>query len=701
MGTRRIPFEGWTPAGPRAVHAQQNAATIKATRRATHPPIASGRFTVKALRCPFVPELRKTTCNRDCPDACGIVATVENGRVTRLDGDRDHPVTRGFLCYRTSHFLPLQYGPERLTQPLLRKGGTLEPVGWDEALDFAAERLLAIRQTWGPEAIFHYRSGGSLGALKHLTDYFFEQFGPVTIKRGDICSGAGDAAQELDFGLEDSHDLFDLLNARHILLWGKNVHVSSPHTLPVLREARARGARLALVDPVHHRTATLCDRYIQPRPGGDFALAMAVARLLFERGWVDPDAARYCDHLDAFRALAERESVTTWCARADVSPDDADELARRLGPGKPTAILVGWGMGRRTVGGAIVRALDALCAVSGNLGIPGGGVSFYFKRKAAFDLGFIRGLAAAPRSVCEPLFGPEVLAADPPIRALWVTAGNPVAMLPDSERVAEAVRTRELSVVVDPFLTDTARLATLVLPTTTLLEDEDLVGAYGHHWVGEARAVVPPPAGVLTDLEISQALAARVGLGEVMAGSPRQWKERLLAGTVGPHGLTLDSFAAGAVRSPLAPRVLFADRRFPTASGRVNLVTETAVPEAAFAPPGASADFPLLLMALSTEKSQSSQWSRKPSGPAEITVHPRAAAGLPDGALARLESPQGALVVRVRHDPAQRPDVALTAKGGHLREGRCMNALIGARTTDIGEGAALYEERVRLRPPEP
>ena len=645
-----------------------------------------------------MPELRHTTCNRDCPDACALVATVENGRVTKLEGDRDHPITRGFLCYRTSHFLRLQYGPERLTTPLLRKDGALVPVGWDEALDFVAGRLLEIRRTSGPAAIFHYRSGGSLGLLKMLCDHFFERFGPVTIKRGDICSGAGDAAQLADFGVEDSHDLSDLLNARNILVWGKNVHTSSPHTLPVLREARARGAQLLLIDPVHHKTASLCQRYLQPRPGGDFALAMAAARLLFARGWIDARARDYCDNLDQFRALCESAPLETWCARADVSPADADDLARRLGPGKPTAILVGWGMGRKTVGGAIVRALDALSAISGNLGIAGGGVSFYYKRRAAFDTGFIRGLAAAPRSVCEPLFGQEVLAAqDPPIRALWITAGNPVAMLPASETVATAIRTRELSVVVDPFLTDTAKLATVVLPTTTLLEDDDVVGAYGHHYLGEVRPVIPPPDGVKTDLEIMQALAARVGLSDELAGSARDWKQRLIAPTLGRHGLSLESFAAP-LRNPDAPTVLFADRKFATATGKVNLVTAPDVPPQAVQPEAAPAEFPLLLMALSTERGQSSQWSRKPVGPAAVTVHPDAAAGIPDGALARLESPHAALTVRLHHDPAQRRDVALAAKGGHLADGQCINTLIRAQTTDIGEGGALYDERVRLVP---
>ncbi|WP_437665439.1 molybdopterin-dependent oxidoreductase [Sorangium sp. So ce1182] len=640
-------------------------------------------------------EIRKTVCNRDCPDACSIVATVEDGRVVRLGGDPAHPITRGFLCYRTSRFLETQYSPERLTAPLLRKGGELTPVSWEEALDTAAERLLRIRSESGPAAIFHYRSGGSLGMLTGITDAFFARFGPVTVKRGDICSGAGDAAQLTDFGEEDSHDLADLKNARHVLLWGKNVFTSSPHTLPVLREARARGAELVLIDPVHHRTASVCGAFYQPRPGGDFALAMAVARVLFDEGWTDPRAADYCDHLDAFRALARSRSVAAWCRDADVPEAAALDLARRLGPEKPTAILVGWGMGRRTSGGAIVRALDALAAVSGNLGIPGGGVSFYFKRRGAFDLSPFEGDRPAPRTVCEPLFGEEVLRmSDPPVRAVWVTAGNPVAMLPDSGAVAEALATRDFVVVADAFLTDTARLAHLVLPTTTLLEADDLIGAYGHHYLGVATPVVTPPDGVKSDLEIMQALARRVGLGGALDGSARDWKRRVAEPRLAPLGITLETLEREPVRNPLAPKVLFADRKFPTPSGRVNLITEAPADREDPAADG----FPLLLMALSTEKSQSSQWARPQRGPAVVTVHPDAAGGVADGELCRIASRVGAMTVRLRHDPAQRRDVALIPKGGHLRDGRCANALIRARTTDIGEGGALYEERVRVEP---
>jgi anaerobic selenocysteine-containing dehydrogenase len=234
--------------------------------------------------------LKKTLCNRDCPDVCSIVATVEDGRVVKLQGDKAHPVTQGFLCHRTSQFLKRQYSPERLTTPLMRRDGVLQPATWDEALDFIAAKLIAIREESGPAAIFHYRSAGAMGFVKHVTSYFFEQFGPVTDKRGDICSGAGEWAQTTDFGDFEVDDPSELSHANNIIVWGRNIHVSWTHLLPVLREARARGAGLALVDPLHHRTAELCERHWQPRPGGDFALAMATARLLFEREHVHRDA---------------------------------------------------------------------------------------------------------------------------------------------------------------------------------------------------------------------------------------------------------------------------------------------------------------------------------------------------------------------------------------------------------------------------
>jgi anaerobic selenocysteine-containing dehydrogenase len=644
----------------------------------------------------MVVETHRTVCNRDCPDACGLIATVEDGKLVKLGGDPDHPVTQGFICYRTSKFPEAQNSKERLTKPLMRRGKDFVEIGWDEALGTIADRLLAIRAESGPAAVLHYRSGGSLGIVKSVVDYFWELFGPVTVKRGDICSGGGDAAQEADFGEEESHDLFDLVNAKNIILWGKNPNVSNIHLLPVLRKAKKSGAKILLIDPVRHKAEKVADRTILVRPGGDFDLAMGAAALLFARGQTDPAAPSYCDGFAEFRALALSRSPADWARAADVRFEDLEAVASALAE-KPCSIQVGWGMGRRMNGSGIVRALDALSGVSGNIGITGGGVSFYFNRRGAFDTSFLS--KRYPRTIAEPLLGPGILEAkDPPVRAVWVTAGNPVAMLPDAGAVARALETRELVVVVDPFLTDTGRRAHFVLPTTTLVEDDDLLGAYGHHWLGASTPALAPPMGVLSDLEIVQALAKIIdgktgnderGISSKVRGNAREWKQRLLR-RVGPLGITVERLERESVRNPLVGNVLFEDRKFPTDTGRMKLVTS--LPPVPPEEPG----FPLWLFSNSTEKSQSSHWAGEEPDFLTATCHPGAANSFADGDIVFLESALGRLRVRVKLDSGQRRDVVIVPKGGHYDSGTCANALIRARTTDAGEGAAYLDCRVRL-----
>ncbi len=654
-------------------------------------------------------EVRSTACNRDCPDACVILATVESQdgveRVTSLRGDPDDPVTKGFLCERTSRFLGRQYAADRFTSPMVRraKGGPLEPIGWDEALDLAARRLRTIRDESGPEAILHYVSGGSLGILKAAASLLFERFGPVTIKRGDICSGAGEAAQEQDFGVSESHDLFDLAHSATIVLWGKNPHVTGVHLLPVLRQAREAGAVLVGIDPIRTRAAELCDLFLQPRPGADAAVAFGMARWAFDHDANDAKAPDYCENHAAYRALVEGHTVEQWAAQADVPSADLERAAELYATRGAANIQVGWGLGRRGNGSATVRALDALGAVTGNLGVPGGGVSYYFGRRTAFDLDFIGGVDVAPRSFPESRLGPEWLGADPPVRAAWITAGNPVAMLPESDTVAAAVEGTEFVVVVDTHPTDTTDRADLVLPTLTLLEDDDVLGAYGHHLLRESRAVVAPPAGPSGaapsaaggprhELTILQGLAERLGVGAELAGSVDDWKRRVTA-TLDGAGAGLEAMRAGPVRNPFAVTCLFADRSFPTPSGKACLIDVLPADPAA-----TDAEYPLLLLATSTSKAQSSQWSVAPSGLPEVTVHPESSAGADPGGRARLQSRVGALEVVVRHDAGVRRDVALMAKGGMLRDGRCANQLVRARETDAGGGACFYDEAVRLAP---
>ncbi len=615
-----------------------------------------------------------------------MIATVRDGRVVELKGDPDHPVTRGFLCYRTNRFLKRQYHPDRLTTPLVREGDGFRQASWDEVLDRIASTMLKIRDESGGTAILHYRSGGSLGLMKHVTDTFFERFGPTAVKGGDICSGAGQTAQETDFGVSDSNDLLDLLHSRTIVLWGKNPHVSNVHLLPILKEAQGNGARIVSIDPVRHKGAELADLALQPRTGGDLALALGTALWLFENGGIDPHAGTYCDHLRSYKRLVRSRSLPEWAAMADVPVSALSKFARMYADG-PSAIQVGWGMQRRRNGSAIVRAVDGLAAVSGNIGISGGGASFYFQRRGAFNISFQKGKAVAPRTIPEFSLGRSILEADPEVRMAWVDLGNPVNTLPDSHATAKALRTRELTVVADAFLTDTARCADIVLPVTTMLEDDDLVGAYGHHWLAEINPVVEPPGEVKTDYEIVQGLAQRVGLNGEFEQPVRAWKERMLGRE------TLEALGGGAVRNPKASRVLFSNRKFPTPSGKINLLHD---PDLAL--PAPDPDYPLQLMALSTRKAQCAQWEgEEPAGPVVATVHPDSADRLSDGDFALVESELGTLKVQLNLDDRQRPGLVLVDKCGWLSSGRSANAITPAWETDAGGGAAYYETPVRIR----
>lgn len=636
----------------------------------------------------------RTACTRDCPDACGLVATVENGRVTRLSGDPAHPVTRGFLCYRVgTHFLSRQYSSERLSTPLLRRGEELVPIDWDSALDLAASRLDAIRRESGGASILHSQGGGSLGILKNLNGVFARLLG-ATGTSGDVCDGAGSYANTEDFGAVDSNAIEDLLNARTIVLWGKNPANSSPHTTPFLIDAKRRGATIVAIDPLATRSKSLAHFALSPRPGGDAALALGACLAVIEQGGVHRELCEYAENTDAFFALVNSRSLTDWAREADVPADSIRDLAAHFVENAPVTTLVGWGLQRRNNGATQIRAIDALHALTGNLGVPGAGASFGTTRRRPFDLSMKTALAdRVPRELPIARLGHAIVEAkDPPIRAVIVDNHNPVATNPESESTARALLSREFTLVIDAFLTDTARCAHLVLPTTTMLEEADLVGSYGHHYVQASRAVAARLAGTRTDLEIYQALADRLGFGEALRGSPRQWMERMLR-TMAGSGVSVESLADAATVDPNAKRIAWEGRRFATPSGRFRFLSEHRGPRAQ------DAEYPLHFQALSTGRWQASQLTEVDEdreGPLVVTAHPDACLGIGDGEEAWLESRVGRLRVVVHHDREFRRDTVYAPRARSVRRGLCVNSIITARETDFGGGAAYYDEPVRL-----
>jgi anaerobic selenocysteine-containing dehydrogenase len=356
---------------------------------------------------------------------------------------------------------------------------------------------------------------------------------------------------------------------------------------------------------------------------------------------------------------------------------------------RPLATWVGWGLQRSGAGGSNVRCIDALALLSGNVGLRGGGVNYTSWRSRGLDRSMLAPAAAGARTVAAHALGAGLDALDhPPARFVYVAGVNPVTQFADSRAVDAALRRCHFTVAAEAFLTDTARAADLVLPVALMLEEDDVVGSFQHHHVARVRRAVAPPGEARTDLWIVRELARRLGRPEdPLLADPAAALARMTAPWFAGVGDEAD-FA----RNPLQPEVPFAEG-FPTPSGRARLV--------AAAPPVLSADpeHPLTLLSISSRRWQTSQLpEEEQEGPAECHVHPRvaAAAGLGPGDAARLESPLGALEVRVRPEEGLRDDLCVVYRGGWVAHGRGINALVAARPTDLGGGTAFYDQRVRL-----
>ena len=639
------------------------------------------------------------TCTRDCPSACGLLVHVRDGRVVRLSGNPEHPVNRGAVCRKVPAFLRRFSSPDRVLTPLRRRRGGWRPVSWQDALDEMADRLKDCVDRHGPESILHYMGFGERTALKIVNARFFALLGGVTTLAGTLCGGTGYAAQGLDFGPRVSHDPLDLENARTIVLWGRNPVATQFGLMPQLRAARKRGARIILIDPRTSESAALADLHIRPRPGRDAFLALAAAKRIVENGWEDREfLRRRADNADAYLALLARHAMDELCRSCDVEEAAVDALARAYADGRPTATLLGWGLHRFYLGHEMIRAVDALGAVSGNIGLPGGGVSQGFEEWGPYDQELWgEGLHPPRRKLLMPRIGREILdARDPGIEMAVVTAANPVCMAPNADLTAKAFDAVPFVVHMNLFLDDTADHADQFLPCAAFYEQRDLVASFGHNYVGPLLRAVDPPGQCRSQFDIFMDLATRFPFAGEFVKSEEAWL-RLLIRPLLEKGVAWDDLWKGPVRIPDAPMVPWADGRFDTPTGKFQLVTDIAACHDC----RDAARYPYHFL---TPGEAGAHWSeREPGdhgGPPVVTMAAGEALrlGLADGSPARLKSPLGELMVTVRHDPSARPDVVSCPRGGWLKAGQGVNRLIPDMVSAVGQGTPYYEAIVDVEP---
>jgi anaerobic selenocysteine-containing dehydrogenase len=377
----------------------------------------------------------------------------------------------------------------------------------------------------------------------------------------------------------------------------------------------------------------------------------------------------------------------------DLSLEQIKEIADLYAARKPLATFTGLGPAYWSNGGAMIRLVDALAAISGNIGIPGGGMSTDIEGAAGLNLSMLR---EAPRSenrrILLPRLGEDILnAKDPALKMGWIAGANPASSAPDTGRVQEGLRSLEFLVVVEQFMSATAEPAHLVLPCTTYLEMDDLVTAYGHHWIGLTNRVVPPQGETKTDGEIFQLLAERLGFGAALAGDPEIWMQKIL-GPLAAEGLTLERLKEKAHHNPKAVSVPFADRKFRTPSSKFEFITQ-------FTPAPGPTNGGLHLMATKTRRMVNSQILPEDlPGEPVARVNPAflSEKGFGEGEKAWVVSKAGRVKVRLAGDERVRRDVLLFNPALWKGDLNGVNQLREALLTDIGNGAAMHQTMVTL-----
>lgn len=625
-----------------------------------------------------------TTCTRDCPDTCGIIAEVREGRVVRLRGAADHPVTQGFLCPKMYKYPRMLESSHRLKTPLLRRGQGFVPIPFAEAYAVAAREVEKAVNVHGSQSLLLYHLSGSQAVLNSLSRRFFNLMGGATRNVGGLCLSNAVKGQELDFGQgRRGHSPLDLAHSRAILFWGRNAADTNPHLFHQAALARKKGAFLVTVDPRRSPTARRSDLHVAPRPGGDWALALLLVQEIIARGQADPDFLKNNPQgREKFLALVSSYRREELLARAGIEAKALEELAACLTERKPAAIYLGVGMTYNSLGVETVRLINALGALLGNLGKRGGGVNLSFPGWQHLDQSLTGG-SRGERGLYEPSLARGMLSLDdPPLKLAWVVGGNPLAQVPNSSLLSRAFGSLDFVIVNELFLTDTALQADLIFPVSSFLEREDLLGSWGHNFLGPVNPALE--TGLPSDLEVFQNTARLLGLEGEMAGTPAEWLERFLK-PLHVHGITWDKLKGGWLKNPLLPDIPHLDPY------GFNIIT--GLPPMGEEP--ASDEFTLL-----TPKPRHQIHSQKipsPKGTLPLFVSPRDAAGLQvkEGDKLRVSSPAGSLEAAARIDQSLPPGTVAAYSGGWVCEGRGVNLLTRDGVTGAG-GMTVNETRVRL-----
>jgi anaerobic selenocysteine-containing dehydrogenase len=658
-----------------------------------------------------------------------MLVTVENGQATRLRGDPDHPITRGFLCAKVTRYLDREYSPDRLLYPQRRIGakgqGRFERISWDEALGEITSRLESISREFGPEAILPYSYGGTMGLLNGsgMDRRFFHRLGASRLDR-TICSAAGGAALNSSLGNRYATEPEQFRHSKLIIAWGANILGTNVHLWPFIVEARRNGAKFYVIDPHLNRTGKLADKHFSINPGSDSALAFAMMHVLIAENLYDADyVARYTTGFEELREQVKRYPPERAAALTGIAVEEIVALAREYATTRPAVIRLNYGVQRSERGGLAVHSISMLPALTGSWKEIGGG--FQLSTTHAYRLNR-EALERADLQQLSPLGRPSRLvnmsklgsaldpSTDPPVKALVVYNSNPASVAPDQNSVLRGLRRDDLfTVVLEQTQTDTADYADIVLPATTFLEHTDLYYAYGHHYLQLARPALPAPGEAKSNVQVFRELALRMGFQDPCFRDSEDDMIRTLLDSEHPFvkGITIEELDRDhSVRLKIASNgdafLPFAEGGFATPSGRCELRVPDYTPpvESRNGSAGLLAKYPLELISPKNDDSMNSTFGNRPDTDRQtatlaINTADAVERGIVNGDAVRVFNDRGAclLIAKVNGEVSRGVVAAPSVRQiKRAAGGRNVNALVSERLTDLGNGPTFYSCLVQV-----
>jgi len=658
---------------------------------------------------------------------CSLIAHVDNGKVVRIQGDPDQPYTAGFACGKVNRDADLVNSPERIKTPLKRTGpkgsGQFKAITWDEALDEIATKWKAVIQESGPLALLGYAYSAHQGLMNRgLVNGLFHALGSTRLQAGTVCDTCCETAWDMTLGPVGGADPEDVVHSDLVISWGADLAATNVHFWALAEEQRKkRGIKIVVIDPRRTRSAKAADLYLPIRIGTDAALALGIMHVLVRDKRVDRDyIAKKTLGFDAVeRDILPKFTPARTAEITGLKVEDIETLAAMYGTAKAAMIRLGEGMTRLAAGGQALRSVALLPGVTGHYDAKGGGAMLLTAASCDLNYAAVRKPSgpASTRLVNHLRLGEDLLnMSEPPIRALYVSANNPAVTCPEVHKVQKGLAREDLFTVVhDPFMTDTAKYADIVLPATSYLETEDLFRAYGAYWMQWGRKAVEPQGEARSNFAVAQALARRMGLKDtIFTLSPQDAARELFKGSTGPASKADPAQLFAGV--PISIKHDWNGQPFATPSGKLEFYSEQLAKQGISPVPDWNEDpaelaeakkWPLRLLTAPGYFQAHTAFSgvgflRDREGKPFCVLHPEDAKkrGLADGAAVRLFNGRGEIGLALKVSDEIQPGVVLVP--GQRPTGESLsgtiNMLCSDRYTDMGEGATYQSTWLDVGP---